>query len=278
MLIGEKEIISHYQNCDVSYQHWGEHEVYEMHYGYWDETVKSHGDSLLKMNQVLGEKMKIKAGDNILDAGCGVGAISIWLAEHYHNVKLTGISISKYHVNKAAAFAKTHGVDDRVVFLERNFLSTGFPNDSFDVIFSVESFCHAENKLDFIRESYRILKSGGKLIIADYYLTKNELNHFEKKIMRLFLNGWAVPDIPSRGNFLQDVGQAGFKNIEHQDITKNISPSSKIMFKRGCSGLLVDRVIKHKNRIQYANTITCFFQYVALKMKLWNYLIISAEK
>lgn len=272
------KIAQHYEDCDNSYKHWGVHEPYEMHYGYWDENVKSHGDSLLRMNQVLGEKMKIKAGDNILDAGCGVGAISIWLAKNYKNIKATGISISKYQVSKAATFAKTHNIDDRTVFLERNFLSTGFVNNSFDIIFSVESFCHAENKLDFIKESYRILKSGGRLIIADYYLTKNKLNFFEKKIMHLFLNGWVVPNIPFKENFLQDIGKAGFKNIEHSDITKNILPSSKIMFKRGCTGLLVDKFIKHKNKVQYANTITCLFQYTALKMKLWNYLIIYAEK
>ncbi len=273
------EIIQHYDECDISYQHWAEHEIYEMHYGYWDATVKNHGESLTKRNQFLAEKMKISGGDRILDAGCGVGAISIWLAQKYNDAQITGISIAKEQINKAVGFAKKFKIDNnRVNFLERDFLNTSFGNNSFDIIFSIESMCHTENKIDFMKEAYGILKAGGKLVIGDYFLTKNELSNFEKKILHLHLDGWVVPNMVYGEKILNDLKAVGFKNVEYSDITANISPSSKIMFKRGVTGLFVDKIIKHKNKVQYANTITCFFQYITLKMGLWKYLIFYAEK
>lgn len=277
--MNEKEkIIQYYYSCDKSYQHWGEHEIYEMHYGYWDKTIKSHSDSLTKMNQFLSEKMKINSGDKILDAGCGVGAISIWLARHYDNIKITGINISKTQLNKADIFAKKCGVSNKIIFLEKDYLNTTFINESFNTIFAIESVCHTKNKNDFIKEAHRILRYEGKLIVGDFFLTKSILNKLEKKVMHLYLNGWAVPNLSSKEYFIEDLKRAGFKNIECLDKTANIIPSSKIMFKKGCSGLFVDKIIKHRSKVQYANTITCFFQYIALKMGLWKYLVFYAEK
>jgi len=273
-----EKIIQYYQDCDSSYQHWGMHEIYEMHYGYWDKTVKNHSDSLMRMNHFLSGKMKINSKDKVLDAGCGVGAVSIWLAKQYKDIKITGINISKMQIERANFFAKKLKVDNRINFLERDYLNTGFADESFDVIFAVESVCHTENKDDFIREAYRILKPGGRLVVGDFFLIKNKLNKFEKKIMHLYLDGWAISNLAHKDSFFKNLKLAGFKNVKCLDVTINILLSSKIMFKKGCFGLLVDKIIKHKNKIQYANTITCFFQFIALKMGLWKYLIFYAEK
>ncbi|NCF75453.1 MAG: methyltransferase domain-containing protein [Xanthomonadaceae bacterium] len=277
-MIKNKEIIQYYQDCDNSYQHWGIHEIYEMHYGYWDKTVKGHSDSLIRMNYFLSEEMRINTKDKILDAGCGVGAASLWLAKQYGNIEIVGINISKMQIDKANSFAKKLRINNRVRFLKRNYLNTGFADESFDIVFAIESVCHTENKNDFIKEAYRILKPDGKLILSDYFLIKNNLSKFEKRIMRLYLNGWTIPNLARKENFFKGLEMSGFKSIKCSDKTVNILPSSKIMFKKGCSGLLFDKIIKRKNKVQYANTITCFFQYVALKMKLWRYLVFYAEK
>ena len=51
-----------------------------IHYGYWDEKVKIISASLLRMNEVMTEARRITATDKVLDAGCGVGGSSIFIA------------------------------------------------------------------------------------------------------------------------------------------------------------------------------------------------------
>jgi cyclopropane fatty-acyl-phospholipid synthase-like methyltransferase len=99
-----QRVKEYYKELDKSYQHWGEEEIYNIHYGFWDEKTKSHIQSLENMNRILAERLQIRPGNKILDAGCGVGASAIWLAKNY-DVEVTGITISELQCKKAAAFS-----------------------------------------------------------------------------------------------------------------------------------------------------------------------------
>ena len=63
-----------------------------IHYGYWDEKVRSFPQSLLRMNEVMMEAARIKSTDKVLDAGCGVGGSSI-----FHGIK-TRLQSNRYYI------------------------------------------------------------------------------------------------------------------------------------------------------------------------------------
>ena len=52
-----------------------------VHFGYWDERTRNHGESLVNMNRLLASRIGIRTGHRVLDAGCGVGGSSLWLAQ-----------------------------------------------------------------------------------------------------------------------------------------------------------------------------------------------------
>jgi cyclopropane fatty-acyl-phospholipid synthase-like methyltransferase len=131
-------------------------ESYALHYGFWDKHTKSVKVSLLNENKFLADILKISSGTKILDAGCGIGGSTIWLAKNF-NVSVIGITLSQKQLEKANQLADIHGVQDKVEFRIQNFLHTRFPNDYFDVVWAIESVCHAENKKEFLVEAYRIL-------------------------------------------------------------------------------------------------------------------------
>jgi len=270
-----QKIKEYYEQSDSSYQHWGGEGVYNIHYGFWDGKTRSHVEALNNMNRVLAEKLKIKPGDKILDAGCGVGASAIWLAKNY-DVEVTGITISEFQCEKAKNFAKKEGLSGRVKFYIQDFNKTNFPDKIFDIVWGLESICYAEKKGKFIREAYRILKNNGKLIVADGFIKKDNLSRLDKFFLNNWIKKWAVPSLAKIGDFQKDLDEAGLKNIEFQDITKNILPSSWEIFKRGIFGWPVYK-LSGKNKIQIDHVKGCISQYLALKKGAWIYGIFYAE-
>jgi tocopherol O-methyltransferase len=271
-----KQIAEYYEQTDSSYQHWGEEEIYNIHYGFCDGDTYSHVESLNNMNRVLAKRLNIKAGDKILDAGCGVGASAIWLAQNY-DVEVTGINISAFQCEKANNFAKKLGVSNKVKFYVRDFNKTDFPAETFDIIWSIEGVCHTERKEDFIKEAYRILKNNGKLIVADGFIIKDRLSKLDRYFLDNWIKRWVVPNLAKVNDFKKYLEEVGFKNIEFTNITKKILPSSKEIFKRGILGLPVYK-LKHKSPIKINHVKGCIFQYLALKKGAWIYGIFYAEK
>ena len=73
----KKDIIEYYNTNDWAYRLWGR----DMHFGYWDESTKTLQQATKKFNEVLAQTAHISENDRVLDAGCGVGGGSIYLAK-----------------------------------------------------------------------------------------------------------------------------------------------------------------------------------------------------
>jgi tocopherol O-methyltransferase len=91
------------------------------------------------------------------------------------NVQVTGITLVPHQVKKAKKNARKSKVHDRVLFFEQDYTLTSFPDESFSLIWACESVCHAQEKINFYKEAYRLLKPGGSLIIAEYFRTARPL-------------------------------------------------------------------------------------------------------
>src|SRR4051812_6243503 len=76
-----------------------------IHFGYWDADVKTHTASLLRMNEVLAQTARVQASDHVLDAGCGYGGSSVWLARTI-GCQVTGIAIVPFQIDKAQRHAR----------------------------------------------------------------------------------------------------------------------------------------------------------------------------
>src|SRR5437764_9632507 len=111
-----------------------------MHFGFWDESTRSHAESLVNLNRVLAREIGIQPGQRVLDAGCGVGGSTIWLARTLE-VDVVGITPVAHQVRRARRYAEQQGVADRASFDERDYTATGFAGASFDVVWAMESAC-----------------------------------------------------------------------------------------------------------------------------------------
>ena len=167
--------------------------AHALHYGFWDKNTKNVKEALLNENKFLTEIAKIRATDKILDAGCGVGGSTIWIAENV-GANVVGITLSPKQLEKAQKLASKHNVNLKTEFKIDDFLKTSFSDNIFDIVWAIESVCHTENKIDFLAEAYRILKPGGRVIVADGFLMRDVLT-IEEKLYEDFLAGLALPNL-----------------------------------------------------------------------------------
>ncbi|HEX5112107.1 MAG TPA: methyltransferase domain-containing protein [Saprospiraceae bacterium] len=278
--INESEIVDYYDHCQVDYELvWQLDEVLCMHYGYWDDSVPHHRAALQNMNKKVAAAAGIKAGMHVLDAGCGVGGPSIFLASQGCSVE--AITLSEKQVATCRANAMRMGVDKQVHFSQQNYLNTNFSDATFDVVWAIESVCYAWDKADFTKEAFRVLKPGGKLVVADFYSTPVTPGSAEDKLMKKWTDSWAIKSYATINEFQNALSVAGFQNIRDQDITENVTPSIRRLYLSFFPGLITTTVaewIGARNSIQTKNTWSTYYQYQAFKKNLWQYHIFSAQK
>jgi len=251
-----------------------------IHYGYWSDSTQSHSDSLLEMNEVLAGQLDLKPGDHVLDAGCGIGGSSIWLAENF-GVKVTGITISPTQVEQANKNAKKRGVDHLVKFQLEDYTKTSFDDESFDHVWGLESICYALKKSDFVKEAYRVLKKGGGFAVADGFANKHEVTEKEWRHVLKVLNGWAMPNMSMPIEFEGFMRESGFSDVYYRDITENTLPSSKRLYYTALLTFPMEKImswLRLRSSVQSGNFQACFGQYHVLHEGIGCYGLFSARK
>jgi tocopherol O-methyltransferase len=249
-----------------------------IHFGYWDKHTHSHGESLLNMNRVLASHIGIRSGQRILDAGCGIGGSAIWLAKTY-DVEVVGITPVASQVARARRYAQEQGLADRVSFEEQDYSHTTFPQASFDVIWAMESVCHAPDKQLVLAEARRLLRPGGRLGIVEYMRTSRPHAAVNEALLHSWLSGWAIPDLATAGEFFEWTQALGFQDVQLADITPNVRPSLRRLYRLAMltwPGAFTLYALRLRSETQHGNTRGALDQYRALQRGLWFYALLTA--
>lgn len=275
------EIVEYYNTCETDYRtFWDLDRSMAMHAGFWDHRTTTLHEALARENEVLAEMAEIKSHERVLDAGCGIGGSSIFLAKHF-GCQVTGITLSDHQVQVATANAKKHGVEALVNFETMDFCRTRFPDATFDVVWGLESICHADDKFLFVKEAYRILKKGGRLIMADGFGMKESYTLKEKYGMRQWLHGWGVESLDTQQAFRRYLKDSGFSDVSYSNVTDNVMPSSKRLYWISFPALVFSKVgewVGVRTKVQTQNILAAYYQYTTLKSGLWEYGIFCAHK
>ncbi len=250
-----------------------------LHFGYYDESVANHRESLSKMNEVVAKQAGIKKSDRVLDAGCGYGASCRWLAREF-GCRVVGLTIVPRQIKKAQELTKEAGLSSKVTFRLEDYTKTSFADKSFDVVWGLESILHAENKYKFIKEAFRLLKRKGRIVIAEYILQEN-LGKEDKKLIDKWMSGWAMPGVLTVNENQKLLIKAGFKNIIFHDISDNVARSIRRLGKMSKISLPIAKIfykLKIFNRERYRNLEVSLLHYKIFGKGLWKYMVVTAEK
>ncbi|MFM9265648.1 methyltransferase domain-containing protein [Tychonema sp. BBK16] len=243
-------------------QVWGEH----MHHGYYgaDGSLKKERrqaqidliEELLEWAGVPDGK-EVPESYGILDVGCGIGGSTLYLTEKFSSVPennlsldsevdrsfsrssgesktdtrvtATGITLSPVQANRATERAKIAGLESNVNFLVADALNMPFRDNSFDLVWSLESGEHMPDKIKFLQECYRVLKPGGTLILATWCHrplgeTAGELTDAERRELAEIYRVYALPYVISLPEYEEITRSLPFTNIRTADWSKAVAP------------------------------------------------------
>jgi len=113
-----------------------------------------------KFYNLLLREMEISPGMEVLDAGCGTGALLKKLTGS-HKIKAYGIDVEEKMLSEARK--KCPEIDFQISRCDK----TPFSDKQFDIIIACLSYHHFDNRAGFTKEAGRIIKPGGVLYIAE---------------------------------------------------------------------------------------------------------------
>lgn len=202
----------------------GVHEA-AMHFGYFDDEHEEFGPAMFNMKRKLADAADVGPGDRVLEAGCGLGEPATWLAAE-RDAEVLGINISESQLERAREVARDRGVTDSVEFRYDDFTEMEtLDDDSFDVVWGLESICYADSKPAVVEQAARVLDDGGRIVVGDWFMTERELTDHQRRIVELWLEGWKIPDLAHVEDFEAALSEFGFEDVTTHDATENILPS-----------------------------------------------------
>lgn len=218
---------------------WGEH----MHHGLYDTVngkklrgreaqvhtmyellhlAETHGASILPGME--------KKGPSILDVGCGIGGASRYLATKYgQNASVHGVTLSPYQRDRGNEINESRGFSKSNVLLHRHNaydLNTKFEAESFDLVWSLESAEHMDNKQQFVSQCTNMLRPGAPFVMLAWCIREVDkpLSISEQFAIRKIMEEYCLPSLASPSEYSTEMVRAGLVDVHVEDWTDRAAP------------------------------------------------------
>lgn len=145
----------------------------------------------------------------VLDFGCGTATLTMMAKEHRPSVTITGIDIDKTILIRATENIGKKKLDINLISYSGEHLP--FADSSFDRIISCLVFHHLESpvKQKVLAELFRVTKTGGQLIIADFGRSESWFQRLLFNLIRC-LDGFRPTEANAKGLMPFMISSSGF--------------------------------------------------------------------
>ncbi|NES04321.1 MAG: methyltransferase domain-containing protein [Okeania sp. SIO2F4] len=212
---------------------WGEH----MHHGYYGPDGKQKKNRRQAQIDMIEELLQWGAANeasslwpptSILDVGCGIGGSTLYLAEKF-NATATGITLSPVQAKRAKERSESANLSQQTNFIVADALDMPFADESYDLVWSLESGEHMPNKQKFLQECHRVLKPGGTIIMATWChrpvdSSNGELTDDERRHLADIYRVYALPYVISLPEYEAIAQNIGFQDICTADWSTAAAP------------------------------------------------------
>ena len=250
------------------------------HFGYYESSssfpLPVHG-ALRAMEAQLLDALRLPPGSTVLDAGCGVGHVAMYMAQRGGH-RVEGIDVVERHVAKARRNVRAAGLERAVAARHGDYHHLeGFADASFDGVYTMETLVHSTDPLKVLREFRRILKPGGRLAMHEY--DHEDLGKAPKDLSAAMARVNRNAAMPANQSFdkgaLKDlVREAGFEDATLKDMTDHVVPMMWLFYLFAVIPLFVIRLLGMEDR--FVNILAGVEMYRG--RHLWRYVQVTGRK
>ena len=168
--------------------------------GSWQIFSPRGGDVQDKVQVLVLRHIPKQPYAEVLDIGCGNGALTLKVAQSFPQARVTGVDYWgkswDYSLGVCENNARALGVAERVTFRQASAAVLPFEDASFDLVVSNLCFHEvhdADDKRAPLREALRVLKPGGVFVLQDLFLLQAYFGTPEE--LQATLRGWGARDV-----------------------------------------------------------------------------------
>lgn len=210
-----REIAQFYDRLDLIYRSlWGD----ALHHGLWRKTGIRCEEALCEMDCHLANLAglaNLEKNACVLDVGCGYGESAQFWASHF-DLKVDGVTISE----KQAERAREKWVNQVFCGDWHEWKSFG---GSYERAFCVESFSHSDDAKIFLGNLRKILKTKGRVVIADWECAEN-VSRAETFFLKILAEAGGLI-LRSQEDAWQELAKAGFRPLVHEEKGREVAPT-----------------------------------------------------
>jgi tocopherol O-methyltransferase len=215
---------------------WGEH----MHHGYYVPAGRTdHKQAQVDMIDEVLKWANAAGARRAVDVGCGIGGSSRHLARRF-GCKTSGITLSPYQANRGNELAAQQNLRDLCDFQVADALDMPFRSNTFDLVWSLESGEHMPDKVQFVRELFRVAQPGGRIIIVtwchrDLQPGEASLTKREERLLRQINRAYYLPRWCSVSDYVGWLSDLGATDVRAEDWSYVIAPFWKAVIRSSLS-------------------------------------------
>jgi ubiquinone/menaquinone biosynthesis C-methylase UbiE len=216
--------------------HLGRKSLY-LNLGYWEGSNLDDYDAACdRMADELARAVSMKQGHTVVDCGFGFGDQDLYWAKAFRPGRILGLNVTALQVEEARRRVAELGLDGVIDLRVGSATEMPLEDGTVDCVTALESAFHFPTREKFLREAFRVLRSGGRIAAADILPLAGARRGLKEKLdAYMGRSFWQIPEenfYPAM-TYREQLEALGFRNVEIRSIRDHVyAPYARFLQKR----------------------------------------------